>query len=374
MKKSILFFTNLHPLPWQPARATYNFEEIRHLKAHADVKVLMPVPWFTYFKQVVLKGHRSPENFCLFPFFYIPKVLTSLHPLFLLFSLIICVKPLLWLAKSKNVIASWAYAEAVVAALGKTIFKYKLIIECLGSDVNALMQKPMHKKQMSWAFKKSTAVTTKSKALAEAVKLHVPEVTPHVIYNGVDFDVFTLRETVPFSSQAQSLLFVGSLIPTKGVYELIDGFEQAIANNPEMTLRIAGEGGSKGTLQKMISAKSLEHAVTLLGAIPHQSLVGELHNADALILPSYREGVPNVIMEALATGTPVIATDVGGIAEVLKPDVGGILIEAQSADAVAAAISEIAIKPWNSHKIHASVSTYTWQNSASQIITLLEDF
>ena len=100
----------------------------------------------------------------------------------------------------------------------------------------------------------------------------------------------------------------------------------------------------------------------------------ELHNSDALILPSYREGVPNVIMEALATGTPIIATDVGGIAEVLTPDVGGILIEAQSADAVAAAISEIAIKPWNSHKIHASVSRYTWQNSASQIITLLADF
>ncbi len=373
MKKSILFFTNLHPLPWQPARATYNFEEIRHLKAHADVKVLMPVPWFTYFKQVVLKGHRSPEGFCLFPFFYIPKVLTSLHPLFLLLSLIICVRPLLWLAKSKNVIASWAYAEAVVAALGKTVFKYKLIIECLGSDVNALMQKPMHKKQMSWAFKKSTAVTTKSKALAEAVKLHVPEITPHVVYNGVDFDVFTLRETVPFSRQTQSLLFVGSLIPTKGVYELIDGFEQAIANNPAMTLRIAGEGGSKGTLQKMISAKSLEHAVTLLGAIPHHSLVDELHNSDALVLPSYREGVPNVIMEALATGTPVIATDVGGIAEVLTPDVGGILIEAQSADAVAAAISEIPIKSWNSQKIHASVSRYTWQNSASQIISLFKD-
>lgn len=370
MKKSILFFTNLHPLPWQPARATYNFEEIRHLKAHADVKVLMPVPWFTYFKQVVLKGHRSPEGYCLFPFFYIPKVLTSLHPLFLLLSLIICVKPLLWLAKSKNVIASWAYAEAVVAALGKTIFKYKLIIECLGSDVNALMQKPMHKRQMSWAFKKSTAVTTKSKALAEAVKLHVPEVTPHVIYNGVDFDVFTLRETVPFSRQTQSLLFVGSLIPTKGVYELIDGFEQAIANNPAMTLRIAGEGCSKGTLQKMISAKSLEHSVTLLGAIPHQSLVGELHKSDALILPSYREGVPNVIMEALATGTPVIATDVGGIAEVLIPEVGGILIEAQNADAVADAIREIAYKTWNSKEIKESVSTYTWQNSALELLSL----
>ena len=372
MKKSILFFTNLHPLPWQPARATYNFEEIRHLKVHADVKVLMPVPWFTYFKQVVIKGHRSPDGFCLFPFFYIPKMLTALHPLFLLLSLILCIKPLLWLATSKNVIASWAYAEAVVAALGKTVFKYKLIIECLGSDVNALMQKPLHKKQMCWAFKKSTAVTTKSEALAKAVKLHVPEITPHVIYNGVDFDVFTLRQTAPFSGQTQSFLFVGSLIPTKGVYELIDGFEHAIAKNPMMTLRIAGEGGSKGTLQKMISAKSLEHAVTLLGAIPHQSLVGELHNADALILPSYREGVPNVIMEALATGTPVIATDVGGIAEVLTSDVSGVLIEAESADAVADAISTIGYKAWNSTVIKASVSNFTWQNSATYITSLLE--
>ena len=127
MKKRILFFTNLHPLPWQPTRATYNYEEIRNLKAHANVRVLMPVPWFTWFKQVVLKGHRSPEGFCLFPFFYVPKILTSFHPLFLLISLIISVKPLIWLAKSENVIASWAYAEAVVAAFGKALFKYKLV-------------------------------------------------------------------------------------------------------------------------------------------------------------------------------------------------------------------------------------------------------
>ena len=373
MKKSILFFTNLHPLPWQPARATYNFEEIRHLKAHADVKVLIPVPWFTYFKQVVINGHRSPEGFCLFPFFYIPKVLTSLHPLFLLWSVIICVKPLVWLAKSKNVIASWAYAEAIVAALGKSVFKYKLIIECLGSDVNALMQQPLHKKQMRWAFKKSTAVTTKSKALAKVIKKHVPEINAHVIYNGVDFDVFTLRETTPFFSETQRLLFVGSLIPTKGVFELIEGFEKSIVHGQTMTLRIAGEGGSKDALRKLISAKSLENAVTLLGAIPHQSLVDELHKSDALILPSYREGVPNVIMEALATGTPVIATDVGGIAEVLTPDVGGILIGAQSADAVAGAINKIAKKSWSSQKIHASVYGYTWQNSAKQIISLLGD-
>ncbi|AXT39648.1 glycosyltransferase family 4 protein [Alteromonas sp. BL110] len=370
MKKSILFFTNLHPLPWQPARATYNFEEIRHLKAHADVKVLMPVPWFTYFKQVVINGHRSPEGFCLFPFFYIPKVLTSLHPLFLLLSLIICVKPLVWLAKSENVIASWAYAEAVVAALGKSVFKYKLIIECLGSDVNALMQQPLHKKQMRWAFKKSTAVTTKSKALAKVVKKHVPEVNPHVIYNGVDFDVFTLRDTTPFSSETQRLLFVGSLIPTKGVFELIEGFEKAMLNGQMMTLRIAGEGGSKEALQKLISAKSLEHAVTLLGAIPHQSLVNELHESDALILPSYREGVPNVIMEALATGTPVIATDVGGISEVLVPNLGGVLIAPQCTKSVTQALLSMNKFGWDRKLIKDSILKYTWHNAATRIMSL----
>ncbi|AFT79197.1 group 1 family glycosyl transferase [Alteromonas macleodii str. 'Black Sea 11'] len=370
MKKRILFFTNLHPLPWQPTRATYNYEEIRNLKAHANVRVLMPVPWFTWFKQVVLKGHRSPEGFCLFPFFYVPKILTSFHPLFLLISLIISVKPLIWLAKSENVIASWAYAEAVVAAFGKALFKYKLVIECLGSDVNALMQQPLHKRQMCWAFRKSTAVTTKSVALANAVKQHVPDVNPHVIYNGVDFDVFTLRQTEPFSSPSNHFLFVGSLIATKGVFELVEGFEEALNQNPRMTLKIAGEGASRDALMKIVSAKSFTKAVTFLGAIPHQSLVKELHQSDALILPSYREGVPNVIMEALATGTPVIATDVGGISEVLIPEVGGILINPQCAHSVTQALLTLPKSTWNKEKIRNSISKYTWDNSAKQIMSL----
>lgn len=371
MKKRILFFTNLHPLPWQPTRATYNFEEIRHLKEHAEINVLIPVPWFTWLKQVVVNGHRSPEGFCLFPFFYIPKILSSLHPLFLMLSMLICIKPFVMLARSENVIASWAYAEAVVAAVGKKLFKYKLVIECLGSDVNVLMQKPLHRFQMKWAFDKATAVTTKSKALAKEVQKHMPHVLPTVVYNGVDFDVFTLRDSVPFSKNTQQFLFVGSLIPTKGVFELIDGFANAAKVNPQIRLRIAGEGSSKEALQKLVNAKSLSHLVSFLGAIPHRSLVTELHDADALILPSYREGVPNVIMEALATGTPVIATDVGGICEVVESQTNGILIEARNKNSVGDALRTITSMQWYPRTIKKSIAKYTWRNTAKEIIALI---
>lgn len=373
MTKRILFFTNLHPLPWQPTRATYNFEEIRYLKKHADINVLIPVPWFTWLKQVVVNGHRSPEGFCLFPFFYIPKVLSSLHPLFLLLSMLICIKPFVMLARSENVVASWAYAEAVVAAVGKKLFKYKLVIECLGSDVNVLMQKPLHRFQMKWAFRKATAVTTKSKALAEEVQKHMPHILPAVVYNGVDFDVFTLRDSVPFSKNTQQFLFVGSLIPTKGVFELIDGFEKAIKENPQIRLKIAGEGNSTEALQQLVGSKSLSHVISFLGAIPHKSLVTELHTADALILPSYREGVPNVIMEALATGTPVIATDVGGIPEVIKSQINGILIEAQSGNSIDDALGTITTVQWCPRTIKKSIATYTWRNTTKEILALLSN-
>ena len=211
----------MHPLPWQPTRATYNREEIRHLRENANVTLLIPVPWFVWIKEVLINGHRAEGNSCIFPFFYVPKVLSFLHPFFMLLSVIISVKPLILFAKANNVIASWAYSEGVCSAVLKKIFRFKLIIECLGSDVNALMKKPLHQIQMKWAFKAATAVTTKSFALAKVIKHYAPSITAEVVYNGVDFDIFSLRTKPVFQPPLHTWSLLALLFQQKVYLNLL---------------------------------------------------------------------------------------------------------------------------------------------------------
>ncbi|WP_269519032.1 glycosyltransferase [Alteromonas sp. BMJM2] len=370
MKKNILFFTNLHPLPWQSTRATYNREETRHLDEHANITLLIPVPWFTWIKEVLINGHRGESNMYFFPFFYIPKALSFLHPFFMLASVIVCVKPLLLFAKAQNVIASWAYAEGVCASILKRFFRFRLIIECLGSDVNALMNKPLHRAQMRWAFQAANYVSTKSVALAEVVKRHAPLVEPVVIYNGVDFESFPLRTTSPFQNESVSLVFIGSIIPTKGIFELVEGIG-VLKDRYPISLKIIGVGPSTGHLRDKILSLGLQDSISLIGAVPHDGLSNYIQEADALILPSYREGVPNVIMESLASGTPVIVTRVGGIPEVVSSTLNGVFIDDLSASGVAEAIHNIKNQSWNPALIRQSIHAYTWENTALRLVKYL---
>ena len=371
-KKPLLFFTNLHPLPWQETRATYNLEETKHLSEHYNIKKLIPVPWFIWLKQVLVNGYRTDKNTCLFPFFYVPKVMTSLHPLFLGISIVISVKPLLWILSANRVIASWAYAEGVCAAFFKGLVGNKLIIESLGSDINALMTKPLHKRQMKWAFKKATFVTGKSQALVTAIHSHTSRVNAEVVYNGVDFESFTLRSSPVFTSAEIKLVFIGSVIKTKGIFELIDAIALLKKQNCTINLNLLGAGAQMKDLEERISQLGVADSVNLVGPIPHDSLMNFIHDSDALILPSYREGVPNVVMESLSTGTPVIVTKVGGIPEVVQENTNGVFINALSGEGVMEAILKAKNTEWQCNAIRASISHLTWANTAQHIQSLLE--
>lgn len=360
MTTRILFFSNLYPLPWEPTRAQYNYQQTSFLENDAEISYLIPVAFVTWFKEVLFKGqHSKKNNVCYFPYFYLPGFAHFLHPFFMLFSIIVCIKPLLWFARHNNVLASWAFQEGVAAAILKKIFKFKLTIDCLGSDVNVHGADPKRKKLLSWAFSKADTVATKSKALAKKVHALAPKANAITIYNGVDFDKFT---PAPKTRTAKiKLLFIGNLIKTKGVFELLDAASQLQREDFQFELNILGKGPEIQNLSSLIEERNLKEQVKLIGSVAHSELNGWLKNTDALVLPSYREGVPNVIMESLATGTPVIATAVGGIPEVVIEGVNGVLLENYHSETIKIAIENFAKSNWNSGKISDSVSSFTWQ-------------
>lgn len=136
------------------------------------------------------------------------------------------------------------------------------------------------------------------------------------------------------------LLFVGRLEEVKQIDHILEGI--ALSNWPQRNrLFLAGEGTQHAFLQKTTEKLGLEDLVTFLGKISHDRLPGYYNMADALLLPSKMEGVPMVVLEALACGTPVIASAVGGIPDLVKHGENGLLLSPPTPQAIAAAIEEL---------------------------------
>jgi glycosyltransferase involved in cell wall biosynthesis len=155
---------------------------------------------------------------------------------------------------------------------------------------------------------------------------------------------------------------VGALIPLKGHEILID----AVARLPGVALRIAGQGPEHGRLEARIARLGIGDRVRLLGAVPHGDVAALLAAADVMALASEREGLANAWLEALASGTPVVAPDVGGARQVLDVSSDAGRIAERTPQGFADAIAALLASPPDPAKVRAIAEPYTWAaNSAN---------
>lgn len=138
------------------------------------------------------------------------------------------------------------------------------------------------------------------------------------------------------------VLFVGRLIPAKGVFELVEGYARAaLHGRPE--LRLVGDGPARPALQRRAAELGVGARVVFSGYV---SDVREwLRRADALVLPSYSEGLPRVLMEAAAAGVPIVASDIAGVRQLIADDVNGLLVPRRDPGALAAALERLLADP-----------------------------
>lgn len=124
----------------------------------------------------------------------------------------------------------------------------------------------------------------------------------------------------------KTLLFVGRLAAVKGVALLLQAFAKLLRAHPEAKLRLVGDGPERDGLEAMARALGVEEAVTFLGYLGQEDVAGELDAADMLVLPSFAEGVPVVLMEAMASRIPVVASRVAGVQELVEDGVSGAVL------------------------------------------------
>lgn len=161
---------------------------------------------------------------------------------------------------------------------------------------------------------------------------HVQTVTH---YAGVDTKTYRkdvklrdiYRRKLGYSATEIVLLLVGYLIRRKGVYELIEVFAELSKQCTNLRLLLLGELLERRRVLRAIKASGMESHITVMGAVPPDQIPGYMNAADLFIFPSWNEGLPNAVVEACACEMPVVASNVGGIPEIINDGVSGLLIK-----------------------------------------------
>lgn len=172
-----------------------------------------------------------------------------------------------------------------------------------------------------------------------------PDVQVYYVPNAIDGNFFELANT----SDGRTLLFAGRVIPRKRVLDLIRAFARIARQVPLAQLRIAGECSSEPSyvesVRRFIQKANLEDCVHLLGALSEETVLHEFAGCDVLALPSAQETAPMVIAQAMAAGKPVVATRVGGVAEMVSDGETGFLVEVGDIDGLADALLRLLRDP-----------------------------
>jgi len=377
----VLVLSDTFPNRLQPWRGPYNRRQIECLAELCDVTVINPWPW--------LRLLREPRSWRLVKGMddVIPGV-TVRHPVFWHIPLIGRATAWRGIARAVEraidlsgpaeydvVLATFAYQLGEAARRVARKLGVPYVVKARGSDLNTLPSAGGRRRRTAQALQDAAAVVPVSEALARTViELGACPGRVHRLPNGVDLEQFRVasreeaRRELGLTPEGKLLLFVGSLLPVKGLDVLLDAVPQCATRS--MHTVIAGSGPLAGELARRRDTRGLHGAVSFIGQVGRDSVVTWMNAADAVVLPSRNEGCPNVVLEALACGTPVVASNVGAVPDIVTGDAGR-TVPPEDAAELAAAIDEVLGMEWDREAVRAQVEGMTWQANAKKLYDVL---
>jgi glycosyltransferase involved in cell wall biosynthesis len=351
----ILTFTTLYPHAARPNHGIFVETRLKHLLATGKVesKVVAPVPWFpsgnprfgeyAAFARAPREERRRGIDVVHPRYIALPGIGMSVAPFLLAAGAYPAVKRILRGAGEFHALdAHYFYPDGVAAAILGRMFGIPVVITARGTDVNLLPQFALPRRMILWAAARAAAVVAVSAALKSAlVDLGVDAAKVSVLRNGVDARMFRPVDRAPLRARLRLsgtvLLMVGNLLQLKG-HELV---LRALRDLPDTSLLIIGQGTEEQNLKELAHTLGLESRVRFLGALRQERLSEYYGAADALVLASSREGWPNVLLEAMACGTPVVATNVGGTPEIVAAPEAGVLASERSVRGITDALRRL---------------------------------
>ncbi len=328
--KRILFISNLYPNQISPNMAAYNRQQIAALREICEVEVISPIPWTALVKRKPYQVRATNDGgYAHHPtYFYTPRMLRTWYGEFFYFSIKNVAQQLLEKKQFDLIFSSWLYPDSWAAAKLAKHYNLPLFVKVHGSDVNRLKLGSRLAFRSLEGIRQAEKIICVSKALKERlIELGVSEKKLEILYNGVDHSIFhpmnkeDVRRLLKIDPDEFLVLYVGNLKKEKGLHELIVAFKSLKAGTAgKSRLVIIGTGAYGPVIEQLVLSHDLSGHVHLAGCLPLETIALWMNAASVLCLPSYMEGVPNVVLEALSCNTRVVATRVGGIPELDRGD------------------------------------------------------
>ncbi len=382
----ILTFSSLYPSAAMPSHGIFVETRLRHLLASGkvDARVIAPVPWFPFtharfgeyarFAATPRFEERDGIRVAHPRFLRLPKIGMTSAPRTLAHAAIAAARRLIAEGYDFDLIdAHYFYPDGVAAVMMGRALGKPVVITARGTDINLIPKYARPRAMILDAARRCDAMITVCAALKEElVALGAPEEKVTVLRNGVDLKLFfpedrdAARQT--FGMRRFSIASVGHLIERKG-HDLVIG---ALTQLPDAELLIAGAGPEEAGLRELAARSGVIDRVTFLGAMPQARLRTLYAGVDCLVLASSREGWANVLLEAMACGTPVVASNVWGTPEVVAAPEAGVLMGERSVAGAAAAVTTLRSALPARAKTRAYAERFSWDDTTQGQLTLFE--
>jgi teichuronic acid biosynthesis glycosyltransferase TuaC len=376
----VLVVTKIFPNSLEPLSSPFNRQQFRALSRSCEVELLATIPWFpgaSAFKRwssaarlsAVPSEERIDGLSVRHPrFVYVPKLAQGLSGPLYAASLAPAV--FRYRGHVDVVLGSWAYPDGYAAVMLGELLGVPAVIKVHGSDLNVLAKRQGPRRRMQRAFRRAARVVAVSRPLATiAEELGAARERIDVVPNGIDRTLFhprdrdAARRALGLPVEGQIVLYVGHIATPKGALDLVQAFATGGSALRGARLVLVGDGIERDACAKL--AATLEVDATFVGAEPHERIPLWLAACDLLALPSWNEGIPNVVLEALASGRRVVATRVGGIPDVVTSEELGELVPPRDHRELATALARVLSTEYDPLKVSSALSTPSWEGSAA---------
>lgn len=373
-KLRIALFSTLYPNGVRPGHGIFVETRLRHLleSGGAEARVIAPVPWFpfrharfgNYSHYAAIPAAETHNGIPIVHprYLVLPKIGMNLSPHTLARAGLAAARRLAAAGYDFDLIdAHYFFPDGVAAMMiGKAMNK-PVVITARGTDINLIPDYSRPRAMIVRAARECAAIVTVSAALKDAaVRLGIDVGKISVLRNGVDLALFHPEDRQAARAQWKLTGFVvasvGNLIPTKGHDLAI----QALTRMEDAILLVAGHGSEERSLRELAARLGVTERVRFLGAMPQSRLRTVYAAADCLVLASVREGWPNVLLEAMACGTPVVASRVGGVPEIVAVPESGLVVEERSVKALVNALETIRCQPPDRSATRAYAENFGW--------------
>jgi glycosyltransferase involved in cell wall biosynthesis len=377
----LLFVSNLFPDTTEPYRGLDNATLLHHLADRWDIRVLAIRPTLSAFPST-RQSRPQDEMFATqyVSSLYVPKIGSRWNHQLMANALTIPLGELLPQFPFDVLLGSWIFPDCCAVAELARDLESPFVAIAQGSDVHQYLQMPVRRKIITRLLPSASAVVTRSAELARLLaESGLPRERLHPIYNGIDLDLFqpgdrsAARRELHLPANAPVILFVGNFYGIKNPDIAVKAL--ARLSSPEFktppVLVMVGGGKLEAQIRELAASLSVADRVILAGRTDAAGVARHMQVADVLCLPSTNEGVPNVILEAFASGLPVVASRVGGIPEVHPGDDFGKLVAPIEPAAFTAALREVLLSPRDPARIREHALQFSWKRAADAYHELL---